>query len=95
MKRPIEKVLGEIIKIDVDALKKLGHSDEDIEMLFDELSQSIEHWFCPGEFLPGEPIGGEGRCPSDCMACWGGYVELVKTTRELEKRFDEMQEDAK
>ena len=32
MKRPIEKVLGEIIKVDIDALKKLGHSDEDIEM---------------------------------------------------------------
>lgn len=94
MKRPIEKVLGEIIKIDVDALKKLGHSDEDIEILLDDLSQSIAYYFCPGNFLPGEPIGGEGRCPSDCMACWGGYVELVKTTRELEKRFDEMQEDA-
>ena len=72
MKRPIEKVLGEIIKVDVDALKKLGHSDEDIEMLFDDLSRSIENYFCPGDFLPDEHSNREGKCPSACTACWGG-----------------------
>ena len=74
---PIEKV-RKMLPLDWEAMEKLGHDEDDLDMLEGEITDAITAYLCPGDFLPGEHHHEDRDCPKDCTACWGGYVELVK-----------------
>ena len=50
---PIEKV-RKMLPLDWEAMKKLGHDEDDLDMLEGEITDAITAYLCPGDFLPGE-----------------------------------------
>ena len=82
---PIEKV-RKMLPLDWEAMKKLGHDEDDLDQLESEITDAIAGHLCPGDFLPGERHE-DGDCPNDCSACWGWVCGAGKDDARTRKAF--------